>query len=78
MPLCVINGCFDILLRCYSMVWMGKCKVALAILTVFLSRAEILRQDINSEPVIAPNIQNDLQQWYYKIYIYIFIFIKIN
>jgi len=60
------------------MVWMGKCKVALAILTVFLSRAEILRQDINSEPVIAPNIQNDLQQWYYKIYIYIFIFIKIN
>jgi len=45
------------------MAWMGKCKVALAILTVFLSRAEILRQDISSEPVVAPNIQKDLQQW---------------
>jgi len=63
MPLCIINGCFGILLKCYSMTWMGKCKVALAILTVFLSRAEILRQDISSESVISPNIQNDLQQW---------------
>jgi len=45
------------------MSWMGKCKVVLAILTVFLSRAEILRQEISSEPIIAPNIQKDLQQW---------------
>ncbi|KAJ3036101.1 hypothetical protein HDV00_003077 [Rhizophlyctis rosea] len=43
-PLHVVNNCMRILLERHNLVWLAKTKVGLAFLTMFLSRAEILKQ----------------------------------
>ncbi|KAJ3280972.1 hypothetical protein HK104_000294 [Borealophlyctis nickersoniae] len=43
-PLHVVNTCMRILLERHNMVWLAKSKTGLAFLTMFLSRAEILKQ----------------------------------
>ncbi|KAJ3032804.1 hypothetical protein HK097_005069, partial [Rhizophlyctis rosea] len=44
MPLHVVNNCMRVILERHNLVWLGKSKVGLAFLTMFLSRAEILKQ----------------------------------
>ncbi|KAJ3163867.1 hypothetical protein HDU88_006206 [Geranomyces variabilis] len=43
-PLFVVNACMRILLERHNMVWLAKSKPGLAFLTMFLSRAEMIKQ----------------------------------
>ncbi|KAI8813041.1 topoisomerase II-associated protein PAT1 [Cladochytrium replicatum] len=65
-PLPVVNACMRILLERHNLVWLARSKVGLAFLTLFLSRAEIMKQGgsgagVPPSPSMAS--EQDLQLW---------------
>ncbi|KAI8813941.1 topoisomerase II-associated protein PAT1 [Cladochytrium replicatum] len=65
-PLPVVNACMRILLERHNLVWLAKSKVGLAFLTLFLSRAEIMKQGGSGAgvpPSPSTATEQDLQLW---------------
>ncbi|KAI9205767.1 topoisomerase II-associated protein PAT1 [Polychytrium aggregatum] len=62
LPMHILNSCMRLLLERHNMVWLAKSKVGLAILTMFLSRAEILKQGGAQQGVPHPT-ESDLAVW---------------
>ncbi|KAI9089413.1 topoisomerase II-associated protein PAT1 [Phlyctochytrium arcticum] len=63
-PLFIINTCMRILLERHNMNWLAKSKPGLAFLTMFLSRAEMLKQGaVSGGPASAGASEQDLAMW---------------
>ena len=64
-----INGLMKTALERHNMLWMAKSRMGLALLTMFLSRAEILKQAGSQLGKDAPT-ENDIALWYDVYFIY--------
>ncbi|TPX71485.1 hypothetical protein SpCBS45565_g01161 [Spizellomyces sp. 'palustris'] len=62
-PLFVVNACVRILLERHNMVWLAKSKPGLAFLTMFLSRAEMLKQGGGAAQGLPPANEQELAMW---------------
>ncbi|TPX59632.1 hypothetical protein PhCBS80983_g02331 [Powellomyces hirtus] len=72
-PLFVVNACMRILLERHNMVWLAKSKPGLAILTMFLSRAEMVKQGAG-----GPGFQVAEQELHMWTEIYNFLFASLH
>ncbi|KAI8928650.1 topoisomerase II-associated protein PAT1-domain-containing protein [Entophlyctis helioformis] len=67
-PLVIINSLMRVVLERHNMVWFAKNRAGLALLTMFLSRAEILKQVATNAP---PPSEQELGMWS-EIYAFLF------
>ena len=70
-----INVLMRTFLERQNVVWIARSKPGLAFLTIFLSRAEILKQGITNAPARTnSSFEADITMWYVKIYIHMKIY----
>ncbi|KAI8822086.1 topoisomerase II-associated protein PAT1 [Fimicolochytrium jonesii] len=70
LPLFVVNACMRIILERHNMVWVAKTKPGLAFLTMFLSRAEMVKQGAGG-PQGFQVAEQELSMWT-EIYNFLF------
>ncbi|CAJ0829392.1 11655_t:CDS:10 [Entrophospora sp. SA101] len=66
-PIHIISRLFAFFLEKNQIIWVSRCKVGLAFLTMFLSRAEILKQGGGKNQSLPIPDEHELLQWYFII-----------